>query len=550
MKKLFKTLISLLVVLMLATLTGCSSSINTIKKEENKAEGEYAGQTVILHTNDVHGAVEGYSYLPELKASIEAQGGTVILVDAGDYTNGSIYVSISKGESAVTLMNQVGYDLATLGNHEFDFGFAQLQNNLSKAEFNVICSDILKDGKSIYDSEVIYKVGSLKVGFFALSTPETQTKVNPGLIQGLVFTEKEDLYALAQAEADKLAKKCDVVICLSHLGVDDESQGNRSIDVLGNTTGIDFVIDGHSHTVMSNGEKVVEDATEKVDVTNVQQTGTELANVGLIAIDNKTKQIVKSENIATEGLAQNADVLATAQNIVATVDAEYGATFATTEYVLVGEKPIVRSQETNLGNLIADSMVWSVTNETTLEVDNDHVVAVTNGGGIRATVEAGDISRTTTKTVLPFGNTIAVNYVTGAELLEALEASTYCTPDAVGGFPQISGMKITVDTTVEYDAGSEYPGSTYCAPNSIKRVTIDEVNGQPFDETATYAVVTNNFCAAGGDTYYAFKRAYDAGNGFDTSIPMDETLVNYINFELGGKITAKYADVEGRITIK
>jgi len=551
MKRVLKTIVSLLVVLMtIVTLTGCSSSIKTVKKEANSASGDYAGQTVILHTNDVHGAVEGYSYMPELKASIEGQGGTVILVDAGDYTNGNIYVSISKGESAITLMNQAGYDLVALGNHEFDFGFDQLTQNLSNATFNVLCSNIYKDGKTIYDSEIIYKVGSLKIGFFALATPEIQTKVNPSAITGLTFTEKEDLYKAAQAEADKLNEKCDVVICISHLGVDDESVGNRSIDLMKNTTGIDFVIDGHSHTVLSNGEQTLEAGTKKVDYANLQQTGTEFANIGLIAIDNKTKEIVKSELIPTADLAQNADVLATAKNIKDTVDAEFGATFATTAYQLVGEKPIVRTQETNLGNLITDSMVWSVTNGTELKVDNDHVVAVTNGGGIRATVEVGDISRSAIKTVLPFGNTIAVNYVTGAELLEALEASTYCTPEAVGGFPHISGMKITIDTTAAFDAGEEYPDSTYFAPKSINRVTIDEVNGKPFDKDATYAVVTNNFCAAGGDTYYAFKRAYDAGNGFDTSIPMDEGLVNYINYELAGTISAKYADVEGRITIK
>jgi len=541
MKKLFKTIISLLIVLATCfTLTACGTTIKTIKKTENTATGKYAGQTIILHTNDVHGAIAGYSYLPDLKTSIEAEGGTVILVDAGDYTSGNIYVSVSKGESAITLMNQVGYDLATFGNHEFDFGFAQLQSNLTKANFNIICSDIEKDGKTIYDSEIIYQVGSLKIGFFALSTPEIQTKVVPSLIEGLEFFEKEELYKRAQEEADKLNKVCDIVVCLSHLGIDDESIGNRSIDVMENTTGIDFVIDGHSHSVIANGDKK----------DGLQQTGTAFENIGLIAIDNKTKQIVEAKLIPTEALTQDEDVLAIANNIIATVDADFGATFATTEYKLIGEKPIVRTQETNLTNLIADALVWFVKNETTLEVDDEHILTVINGGGIRATIEPGDISKSTIKTVLPFGNTVAVYYITGAELLEALEASTFATPEANGGFPQIANMKIVVDTTIPYDAGSEYPGSTYCAPNSIKRVTIVEINGKEFDPTATYAVVTNNFCGSGGDTYYAFRRAYDAGKGFDTSIPMDEAVVNYINYELGGVIPEKYAEPQGRIIIK
>lgn len=540
MKRNLKKAVSLLLVaLMVLSLVACGSGVQTIKKDENKGTGKYAGQTVILHTNDVHGAVEGYSYLPALKAEIEKEGGSVILADAGDFTNGNIYVSISEGESAVTLMNQAGYDVVALGNHEFDFGFDTLKKNLEKANFKVLCSNVYKDGKTIYDSEAVIKVGGLKVGFFALHTPETQTKVNPSTIEGLTFTEKEDLYKVAQEEADKLKKAADVVICLAHLGVDEESAGNRSTDVMANTTGIDMIIDGHSHTVMTKGEKG----------EAIQSTGTEFANIGCVVIDNKTKKIVSNELIETAKLAQDADVLATAKNIISTVDTEFGAKFATSAVALDGVKANVRSGETNLGDLVCDALLWSATNETKLEVEKDMVVAVTNGGGIRASVDAGDVSRSTIKTVLPFGNTIAVNYITGAELLEALEASTYSTPEAIGGFPQIAGMKISIDTTVAFDEGDEYPDSTYHAPKTCGRVMILEVNGKPFDPTATYAVVTNNFCAAGGDTYYAFKRAYDAGKGFDTSIPMDEALVNFIKFNLGGEIGAAYAEPQGRIRV-
>ena len=534
MKKISKLLMLLLVAVITLSVTGCG--VKTEKIDANSKDGNI----VILHTNDVHGAIAGYSYLPGLKASYENNGDTVILVDAGDYTNGNIYVSISKGESAITLMNQVEYDIVTLGNHELDFGFDQLKQNLGKGNFNVLCSNLLENDKPVFDSEMIYQVGGVKIGFFALLTPETQTKVNPANIQGLKFTEKEELYSIAQKEADKLNKSCDVVICIAHLGVDNESVGNRSTDLYSKVKGIDFIIDGHSHTVMEKGE----------NNEPIQSTGTEFANVGEIVISQKTKKIVSNRLVATEGLAQDNLVLATANNIIATVDEEFGATFAKAEVYFDGVKANVRSKETNLGDLIADSMIWSVTNETELQVDAKHVVAVTNGGGIRAEIQEGDVSRSTIKTVLPFGNTIAVNYVTGRELLEALEASTYCTPEAVGGFPQIGGMKIKIDTTKTFDAGEEYPDSTYCSPKSINRVSILEVNGEAFDENATYAVVTNNFCAAGGDTYYAFKRSYDAGNGFDTSIPMDEALVNYIQAKLGSKLTADCITYTNRITIE
>jgi len=540
MKSLKKLLALLVAVLMVASLFGCSTGLNEIKKEENKASGAYAGKTVILHTNDVHGAIEGYSYIAALKAKLESEGATVILADAGDFTNGNIYVSISKGESAVTLMNQVGYDIVTLGNHEFDFGYDNLVENMSKGTFKTLCSNIYKDGKTIFDSEAVIKVGSLKIGFFALSTPETQTKVNPAMIQGLTFTEKADLYAAAQKEVDLLKNKVDVVICMAHLGVDDESIGNRSIDVLANVSGIDLVIDGHSHTVMTEGP----------NGEAIQSTGTAFANIGVVVIDNKTKKIeAHSLEEISEGYSQDELVLATAKNVIDTVDAEFGAKFAESKVYLNGVKAVVRTSETNLGDLIADAMIWSVTNSTELPVPAENIIAVTNGGGIRASVEIGDVSRSNIKSVLPFGNTLTVCYLKGSELLEALEASTFSTPEAIGGFPQIAGMKISINTTIAFDAGEEYPGSTYCRPNTINRVTITEINGKEFDPEAIYAVVTNNFCSAGGDTYYVFNNQTTQYTGFDTSIPMDEAVVNFINLKLGGIIGESYAEPAGRITV-
>ncbi|MBQ3669105.1 MAG: 5'-nucleotidase C-terminal domain-containing protein, partial [Clostridia bacterium] len=178
---------------------------------------------------------------------------------------------------------------------------------------------------------------------------------------------------------------------------------------------------------------------------------------------------------------------------------------------------------------------------------------ITNGGGIRAAITAGDVTMNDVKTVLPFGNTLAVVYVTGSELVEALEASTFCTPDPIGGYPQTSGIELTLDTTVPYDQGELYTvagkESSYYAPASIKRVTITSINGEPFDENATYAVVTNNFCAAGGDTYAVFYRAYSEGAGFDTGITLDDALVEYIAEELGGVIGEYYAEPRGSLTI-
>ena len=513
---------------------------------------DFTGKTVILHSNDVHGAIDGYAYIAALRDKILGYGASdVILVDAGDFSQGTTYVSVSKGESAVAMMNAAGYDIVTLGNHELDFGYAQLMQNLEGAEFTTICADIYgEDGELVLPASAILETPTgMKIGFFGMETPETATKVNPGLIKEISFATFDDLYASAQLAVDGLKEaEADLVIGLCHLGVDVESAANgyRSVDLLDNVEGVDFVIDGHSHTVM----------TEALDGKPIQSTGTKFANIGVVVIDDETKAIEDHYLLATAGMAKDADVAAAAQEIMDAVDEQYGAVFATSEVLLVGDKaPGNRTQETNLGDLITDAMVWSVVKEGGIEqVEPNAVVGITNGGGIRATIEAGDVTMKDINTVLPFGNTVAVIYVTGDELLEALEASSFSTPGAVGGYPQTSGIEWTLDTTVEYDQGDLYlkaDGSetTYYAPASIKRVTITAINGEPFDPAATYAVVTNNFCAAGGDTYNVFMRAYNEGSGFDTGVPMDEAVVAYISEVLNGTITAEqYGEPRGTET--
>lgn len=547
--KLFRNVLTVLVVAVLAFAMVSCSTTTTLVKDVNTADGQRQGKTVILHSNDVHGSVEGYAKMAAAKAMYEAQGATVVTVDAGDFTQGTLYVSLSKGENAVTLMNAVGYDVVGLGNHEFDYGFDQLVENLKAADFEVICADVYKDGKLVWAPTAIVKVGSLKIGFYGLETPETSTKVNPGLIKGVEFASADttvahnyDLYEVAQKAIDSLSK-CDIVIGLTHLGVDEESvvKGCGSTNLWANTTGSDFLIDAHSHTVMTCGP-----AYEPI-----QSTGTAFSYIGVIVIDNASKEIESNFLLDTASINADASVLALAKSLEKEVDDAYNMVFAQSLVNLNGAKaPGNRTEETNMGNLIADSMLWSVLSAGSLDVADDHVVAITNGGGIRAAINAGDVSKANINTVLPFGNTIAVDYVTGSQLLEALEASTYCTPSAIGGFPQVSGLVFTIDTTKAYDQGALYPDSTYYGPKSIKRVTINSVNGKPFSLTDTYAVITNNFVAAGGDTYYVFKAAYDAGTGFDTAIPMDLALMDYVSEVLGGTIGTQYAAPEGRIIVK
>ena len=538
-----KILSVLLAMAMVLSLTVTSFAADTAAD----AKAEMAGKTVILHTNDVHGAVEGYAYIAQLKADYEAKGAEVILVDAGDFSQGTTYVSSTKGADAVTMMNAAGYDVVTLGNHEFDYGYAQLKENMSKAKFKVVCADVFnEDGTPIFDANYTYTTKSgVKVGFFGMETPETQTKANPALMKGLSFIGGKDLYKITQEDVDMARNEgnADIVIALGHLGVDKSSEPNCSYNVMQNVKGIDLFIDGHSHTVM----------TASKDNSMVQSTGTGLAYVGAIVIDNATKSIESNGLIDLSAFTkEDAAVKAAADKIISDINAEYGKVFARTDVELNGDKdPGNRTEETNLGDLITDSMLWAIRKDAELTVPAENVVAITNGGGIRAWIHKGDISKLDVNTVLPFGNTVAVVYVTGAELLEALEASTFALPDSLGGFPQIAGMNISIDATKKYDPQTTpYPSgsgkATYYGPASINRVTNNSVNGKAFDSNKTYAVVTNNFCAAGGDTYYAFAAA---SSQFDTGLPLDEVLMDYITTELKGVVGEQYAQPQGRMTI-
>lgn len=539
MRKFLSVLLAMAMVLSL-TVTGFAieDTATTREPEVMTKEATMAGKTVILHTNDVHGAVEGYAYIAQLKADYEAKGAEVILVDAGDYSQGEVYVSDTKGLDAVEMMNVTGYDVVTLGNHEFDYGFAQLKDNMSKAKFKVLCADVFNaDGTPIFDANCTYTTKSgVKIGFFGMETPETQTKANPALIKGLTFAT-DDAFTKAAADQVKALKDDDIVICVSHLGVDAESKPYRSTDLYAAVKGIDFIIDAHSHTVMTKGE----------NGEPIQSTGTKFANIGVIVIDDASKKIESNSLYEIkEDTAKDAAVAAAAQKIIDRIDKEYGAVFAKSEVELNGAKAPNgnRDSETNNGDLITDAMLWKVMqNKEGLTVNEDHVVAITNGGGIRDYIKVGNVTKKDIKTVLPFGNTVAVIYVTGAELLEALEASTYSLP--VGGFPQVCGISYTISTAVAYDANAEtYPSSTYYGPKTINRVSINSINGKEFKVDDTYAVVTNNFVADGGDTYYAFAAATSK---FDTGMTLDVAVMEYITTELKGVIGEQYAAPQGRI---
>lgn len=525
--------------LLLAVVMTFSLAVTANAAEETAQDLD--GDIVILHTNDVHGAISGYAKVAALKDAYEARGAYVLLMDAGDFIQGDPTVSTSEGATAVELMNLADYDVASMGNHEFDYGYQNLKDLEADADFTIVDANVLYNGQVAFEDNVVFTApDGTKIGVFGLDTPETATKAHPAKIQGVTFLAGDKMFDCAQDQVDALeAEGCEYIICLGHLGIDAESTGNRSIDLLEKVTGIDVFIDGHSHSTLEEIKEAT-NGTGKVGDTVLTSTGTKLANVGMV--DISPDGTISTSSLATSELTVTPDakVAARAEEIQKEIDADYGTVFAKTEVALDGEKANVRTGETNLGDLIADAMLWQAG-----LLDEGVDAAVTNGGGIRASIAAGDITKKDINTVLPFGNTLYVVKVTGAELLEALEASTYCTPEAIGGFPQVAGIEFTVNTGAQFDTKELYPGSTYGKPASINRVMIQTVGGEAFNPEETYTIVTNDFMGAGGDTYYAFKAA---SSGYDSGVPLDEVVMDYITSELKGVVSkAQYGETDNRI---
>lgn len=513
------------------------------------------GKLVVVHTNDMHGYYEttetsiGIAGVAGLKNYYEAQGADVLLLDAGDFSQGSTLVSYYKGKNAAEYMAAAGYDAVSMGNHEFDYSFDALLDNmkvLTDAGVKVIDANVInkETGKSYFDANAVFEFDGIKVGVFGLDTSETLTKASPSNVKAVNFLDKEEMFKEAQAQVDKLKSAgCDYIIALTHLGVDEESVGRRSTDLAAAVKGIDLIVDGHSHTVIDGGEKVGD--------TVIVSTGSYLANVGTVVIDKEAKteeaKLISAADYAA-GTAQYDEIVkALVAEDVAEVAEAYSKVFAKTEVHLEGTKQIVRSQETNLGDFTADAYLYTAqkyADEHELGVNVD--CAISNGGGIRVSVEPGDISMDTLVTIFPFGNNVCLVTITGEQLLEVLEASTFCTPETIGGFPQVAGIEYKLDVSVPYENGEQYPDSTYYAPAKPgSRVTIKSVNGKAFDPKAEYTVAVNNFQAEGGDTYYQLtKNSYFC----DTEILDCDALIEYVN-SLGGVIGEQYKEPQGRIEI-
>ena len=439
-------------------------------------------------------------------------------------------------------MNAAGYDAAALGNHEFDYGSDVLEKRISEMDFPALAANITVDatGEPFTDQNAVFTLSDgTKVGVFGLDTPTTGTASAPKNTAGLSFDKGEELYAAAQTQIDELkGQGCSIIVCLGHLGEIQSNDGNNAENIVANTSGLSVVIDGHDHLVEN---QIVKDK-EGNDVL-IAETGYYLKNIGILTYEDGKF----TESLAEVGTYKGSDP--ELEKMIADVTAEVESTMqevvAVTEFDLYGEAaPGNRDRETNLGDFAADAVYWQVSQATAAP---DAVII--NGGAIRTSIKAGEIRLLDIHNVFPFNNQLCTIQVTGAQLLEALEAATQNSPEPMGAFPQVSGITYTLDTTVPYEKGELYPGTTNYAPAAPgSRITISEVGGKEFDPEAIYTIATNEFVATGGDTYYCFAEA-----GAKTMMYVGyldyEGMINYMKTELEGSIPEIYEETQGRITV-
>lgn len=521
---------------------------------------------VILYTNDVHCAVDadiGYAGLAAYKNWIEQKTDYVTLVDCGDALQGDTISAVSKGEYLVDIMNYIGYDFAVLGNHEFDYGMQQLSELMSKSSAQYLGCNInyIGSGESAVSGIKAYEIveyGKIKVAFIGVLTPESIVKSTPSyfmdesgqFVYDFYGSSGEQLYAQVQKAVDECRDQgADFVVALAHLGSDEQSEPFRSIDLIRSTSGIDAVLDGHSHSVISCNVVKDKDGNKVL----LSSTGTGLTNIGQLVI-------TASGNISTGLIGDYPDSESNTEAFIKEIQSQYESDLnqvvAQTEVKLTTTSDsairLVRNRETNLGDFCADAYRYIAKAD----------IGFANGGGIRADIDAGDITYGDIISVHPYGNTLCVAEVTGREILDALEmasrsvlSETSDGENAVGengGFLQVSGLKYTVDTSIESTVQVDESGMFLsCGENRrVKDVMVLGEDGEyvPLDPQKTYTLASHN---------YLIKQGGDGINMFmDNKLILNEgmldyqVLITYITENLDGIVGKEYSAAQGRIIIE
>lgn len=535
MKKQFLIVVTIVAFLLNLSLPGLPiHAENTTNNEVNQSEEPFS--LTIMHVNDTHARVDKFPRLKTAVDTLRAESENHLLLHAGDVFSGTLYFTIFEGLADLEMMNAIGFDAMTFGNHEFDKGPEALEKFVKDAQFPFVSAniDFSKDpilnkyfhttiveageGNSgnIYPA-IVKNINGELVGIFGLTTEDTPSIASPG--EHITFLDvKQAAEETVQRLEDLGINK---IIALSHLGYTVEHQLAQEVD------GIDVLVGGHSHTELPEGVLV-----EKDEPTVIVQSGENLNNLGKVQVtfdENGVVQDYEATLLPLENYEADPDLLAKVEEYQEEIDELMQVVIGETTVHLDGERADVRTRETNLGNLIADGMVWKMKQffpETT--------IALQNGGGIRASIDEGEITMGEIRTVLPFDNTLVAITLTGQELYEALENSVSQYPEHDGRFLQVSGVKFKFDPNQP-------------AGQRVWHVEVLNQEGEyvPLDLEASFTVATNSFTAQGGDFYDSLKRAYEDGRMINIDIPDYEVLSEYIR-----EFSPVSPQVEGRIVIE
>lgn len=457
---------------------------------------------VILHTNDVHSRVEGEAYFAYYVKALREQGENVLVLSAGDVLHGQPIASVTRGQSIVDIMNAVGYDILVAGNHEFNYGYHRLRELEKNMNFSLIAANIIyrENNELAFTPYEIKDFDGFRVGVFGLATPETVTRTNPVNVENLYFLPPVEV---AQQMVEVLrGYDVDFIIALAHLGIDESTAKHERGTAIAAVEGVNLVVDGHSHDALYEGMLI--------DGTWLVQAGEHSEYFGVVVVDFIDGDVsIKQPRLVSIPDMEVYDTytMEVIRGLEAELEVLLSEIIGYTPVTLDGERDKVRTGETNLSNLITYSMI-RVTGAD---------LALMNGGGIRETIEAGNITRGDVLTVLPFSNHIVTMDVTGAIILEALEHGLSGYPADAGHFSQVGGIKIEFDSTRE-------------SGNRIVSVMFDD--GRMLEPTATYTLATNNFIAVGGDNYSMLANI----DSVVDYITLDEATIETI--ELGTDINA------------
>ncbi len=555
MKKAVYTLI--LIAISLLILVGCTDRLTE------------SGKIVVLYTGDMHCSVESgankldFAQLALYKQAVSNSADYVTLVDCGDAVQGSNIGTLTKGESIVELMNEVGYDVCTFGKHEFDYGIDQLEKLMGMSDAEYICCNFMDSDGCFVSPYTIRSYGELKIAYIGITTPYTLTSSNPEVFKDengeLKYsfcqdTSGEKLYNAVQNAVDTaIGMDADYVIALAHLGNGEGYSPYGSEDVIAATSGIDIVLDGHSHTVVESRE-VYNKEGEPVMLTS---SGSHMQYIGQVTIDTR-RTTGKNDDVITIRLIDSSDYDRVAGKTEETekefeeiLGTEIGYTAKALSVNSENGNRLVRNRETGIGNFVADAY-RSLTNAD---------IAFVNGGGIRADIPEGKITYGDLLNVQPYGNMICVVEATGLEIRDALEMSYRMVEGKYedengsvgesGGFFQLSGMKVVIDTSipsgVKLDENGMFSGVE--GERRVKEVYV--LNGEtgeyePLSDSKTYTVASINYILLqGGDGFNMFMN-----NEVITSEAASDlqAVIEYLELS-GGNIDERYFATEGRITV-